>query len=42
MEPIEFYKPLEKDFESFCDVFFENDDVILKYCKEKSIIYRYL
>ena len=32
-----FYKPLEKDFESFCDVFFENDDVILKYCKEKSI-----
>lgn len=32
-----FYKPLEKDFELFCDVSFENDNDILKYCIEKNI-----
>ncbi len=32
-----FYKPLEKDFELFCDSFFESDEVILKYCREKNI-----
>lgn len=32
-----FYKPLEKDFESFCDRFFSNDNEILDYCKVKNI-----
>lgn len=32
-----FYKPLEKDFEMFCDSFFKNDSEILNYCKEKNI-----
>ncbi|UOE40617.1 hypothetical protein MTP09_12010 [Chryseobacterium suipulveris] len=32
-----FYRPLEKDFESFCDRFFSNDNDILVYCKDKNI-----
>lgn len=32
-----FYKPLERDFETFCDSFFKNDNEILNYCKEKNI-----
>jgi Uncharacterized protein conserved in bacteria len=32
-----FYRPLEKDFETFCDSFFKNDNEILTYCKEKNI-----
>lgn len=32
-----FYRPLEKDFETFCDNFFKNDNEILTYCKEKNI-----
>lgn len=34
-----FYKPLERDFEVFCDKFFTNDSDILKYCQDKYIPY---
>lgn len=34
-----FYKPLERDFEVFCDKFFTNDGDILNYCRDKHIPY---
>lgn len=32
-----FYKPLEKDFNDFCDDYFINDSEISDYCKSKNI-----
>jgi len=32
-----FYKSVEKEFNQFCDTYFENDSDIEKYCKEKNI-----
>ena len=32
-----FYKSVEKEFNQFCDKYFENDSDIEKYCKEKDI-----
>ena len=33
-----FYNSVEKEFNQFCDTYFENDSDIEKYCKEKDII----